>query len=277
VKEGETVKSGETLVALDLSEIRAQVNQARIGYEKARRDLTRAENLYRDSVATLEQFQNAESALEVARSQKQIADFNLRHSQIKAPSDGKIQKILVEANEMIGPGYPAILFASTENDWVVRSSLTDKDIVKLTLGDSGRITMDAFPGTSFTAEVSELGSVADPVTGTYEIELRIAEAHPQFRTGFFSRCEIYPAQMNRSLVVPVEALLNASDRSATVYVASEERALKRKVSIGQLVDGFIVVSGGIEQGEEVITDGARYVNEGVNIRIVNSDNLTEIP
>jgi multidrug efflux system membrane fusion protein len=116
-REGSSVSRGEILATLDLSEIKAQVNQARIGLEKAQRDMERAGNLYRDSVVTLEQYQNARSAFELARSQKLIADFNLQHSRIKAPSDGTVQKLLVEANEVIGPGYPAILFASTENDW----------------------------------------------------------------------------------------------------------------------------------------------------------------
>jgi multidrug efflux pump subunit AcrA (membrane-fusion protein) len=85
VREGTSVRKGEVLVELDLSEVKAQVNQAHIGLEKARRDLSRAENLYQDSVVTLEVYQNAESAWEVARSQVQIADFNLEHSRIKAP------------------------------------------------------------------------------------------------------------------------------------------------------------------------------------------------
>ena len=220
VREGESVEEGQILALLDLSEIRAQVNQARIGYEKARRDMTRAENLYKDSVATLEQFQNAKSAFEIAGSQKQIADFNLEHSRIKAPSDGKIQKILIETSEVIGPGYPAILFASTENDWVVRASLTDKDIVKLAIGDSAKVYMDAFPGISFGAEIIELGTVADPVTGTYETELMILQTLPQFRTGFISRAEIYPTEVKRSLVLPIHALIDATDNRAIIFVLS---------------------------------------------------------
>ena len=76
-KEGASVKRGEVLAVLDLSEIDAQVNQARIGLDKAERDLNRARNLYQDSVATLEQYQNANSAFELAQSQKRVADFNL--------------------------------------------------------------------------------------------------------------------------------------------------------------------------------------------------------
>jgi len=208
----------------------------------------------------------AQSAFELARAKKQIADFNLQHSRITAPSNGKIMKILVETNEVIGPGYPAILFASTEDDWVVRVSLTDKDIVRLQMGDSARISMDAFPGYSFRAEVSELASVADPVTGTYESELLVMQAHPQFRTGFFSRADIYPAGVSKALAVPVEALMDASDRKAHVFIYSEDEAKpelgkvsKRIVRTGRILGEMVLVLEGLNEGEWLVTEGAKYL------------------
>ena len=273
-REGRLVQRGDILAVLDLSEVKAQVNQAHIGVEKAQRDMDRARNLYHDSVATLEQYQNARSAYELARAQKQIADFNLQHSRITAPSDGKIQKILVETNEVIGSGYPAILFASTENDWVVRAALTDKDVVKFSIGDSARIFMDAFPDTEFKAEVSELGAVADPVTGTYEAELLILHADPQFRTGFISRVEIYPTLVSHSLVVPIEALQDASDQKAHVFVYQEDvqnnqyRARKRNLKTGRILGDNVVVLEGLEEGELVITEGAKYLRANVEVEVV---------
>ncbi len=274
IREGATVIKGDVLVALDLSEVRAQATQARIGLDKARRDLTRAGNLYRDSVATLEQFQNAESSYELAVAQKQIVDFNLEHSQIKAPSDGKIQKILVETNEMIAPGYPAILFASTENDWVVRVALTDKDIVKLSIGDSGRISMDAFPGVEFNAEVTELGALADPLTGTYEVELLVQQSMPQFRTGFISRVDIYPAHSSISPVVPINALLDASDNMAYVFIYGEGETEKRQIRTGLILGNQIVVKEGLSNGELVITEGAKYLLRESTVNPVNLEEVT---
>jgi len=273
VKEGRSVRKGEVLAELDLSEVSAQVNQARIGLEKSERDLRRAENLYRDSVVTLEQYQNAESAWEVAKSQVRIADFNLKHSRIKAPSDGKIQKILVESSEVIGPGYPAILFASTENDWVVRAALTDKDVVKLALGDSAQVFMDAFPGKSFKAEITELGTIADPVTATYESELLILQSLPEFRTGFISRAEIYPSRHHRSLVLPLHALIDATDRRAFVYLIRDGKAEKRWIRTGDILGEEVVILEGLDEGEEVITEGAKYLREGMQVEIVSKPNM----
>jgi RND family efflux transporter MFP subunit len=269
VNEGEKVRQGDVIAELDLSEIEAQVTQARIGLEKAERDLTRAGNLYRDSVVTLEQYQNAESAYELARTQKQIADFNLLHSRIKAPSHGTIQKILVETNEVIAPGYPALLFASTESDWVVRATLSDKDIVRLALGDSGKVHMDAFPDRVFRGKISELGSVADPVTGTYEVEILIPRVHPQFRTGFICRVELYPGEVTPSLVVPIESLLDASDRNANVFVYEQGMALKRRVRLGAILNDKVVVLEGLSEGELVITEGAKFLRKDEQVNALN--------
>jgi RND family efflux transporter MFP subunit len=275
VKEGSSVKRGTVLAMLDLSEINAQVNQARIGVEKAERDLARARNLYRDSVVTLEQFQNASSAYELAQSQKRIADFNLQHSMIKAPSNGKIQKILVESNELIAPGYPAILFASTESDWVVRVALTDKDIVKFSLGDSARVEMDAFPGKRFPAEIAELGAIADPVTGTYEVELRILQTDSQFRSGFISRAFIYPTRSISALVVPLEALIGASDNRAVVYIYKDGELSRRRIRTARIVGDKIMVLEGIESGELLVKEGAKYIRVDSRINPVNLHKFSE--
>lgn len=268
-KEGLSYKRGDMLAVLDLSEVQATVDQARIGLEKAQRDLRRARNLYQDSVATLEQYQNARSAFEVARSSLQIAEFNLKHSSIGAPADGKVQKVMVEANELIAPGHPAILYASTEDDWILRASLTDKDIVRLSLGDTARLNIDAFPDRVFAGEVSELGTVADPVTGTYEVEVRLLQNNPLFRTGFFARAEIIPAMSGRSVMVPLECVVDANDRQAVVFVYSEGSVEKRNIKTGALVDRYLVVREGLSAGEKVVSRGAHYLKAGMQVTVLN--------
>ncbi|MDF1574593.1 MAG: efflux RND transporter periplasmic adaptor subunit [Bacteroidales bacterium] len=271
VKEGVSVKGGEILAELDLSEIDARVNQARISLEKAKRDLTRANNLYQDSVATLEQLQNARSAFELAQSQLRIADFNQEYSSIKAPSHGRIQKVLVETNEFIAPGYPAILFASMENDWVVCVALTDKDIVKFSLGDSALVEMDPFPDERFAARITKLGSIADPLTGTYEVDLTLIETNPRFRTGFIARADIFPTQTTTAAVVPLESLLEASDHSAFIYVYRDGEVSRRRIRTGRLMGDLMMVTQGVEPGELVVTEGAKYILQDSRVDPVNLD------
>ena len=108
VEIGDYVKKGQLLATLDMTEISAQVQQAKLAYDKAERDLTRVKNLYADTVATLEQLQDATSAYNAARENKNIADFNLLYSRILAPDNGRIVAKLAEVSEMIGPGMPLL-------------------------------------------------------------------------------------------------------------------------------------------------------------------------
>src|SRR5438128_12578851 len=106
VDEGRVVRAGDTLAELDLSEIDAAVVRARSAAEKAERDLTRAQRLYGDSVATLEQAQNAETGRDVARAELETATFNRRYAIIVAPAAGVILKRSAEPGELVQAGMP---------------------------------------------------------------------------------------------------------------------------------------------------------------------------
>lgn len=268
VNEGQTVEKGDVLSELDLSEINAQVNQAAIGYEKGRRDYRRALNLYRDSVATLETLQNAKSAFDISKTQKKIAEFNLKHSRIIAPSKGKILKIVAKKNEIIGPGYPAILFASTDNDWIVRVALADKDIVKFVTGDSASIQMDAFPDKVYPAVISELGSLADPLTGTYEVELLVKDANPNFRTGFIARANLFPSDSTKGWWLPIQSIQNLNNKHGHVFVVDSLSVKKREIKTGGIINDGILITEGIHENDQVVTEGADYLRDGSLINIV---------
>lgn len=269
VRDGEPVEKGQILASLDLSEIKARADQADIALEKASRDFRRANNLYFDSVVTLETLQNARTALELARSTRKIADFNLAHSRIVAPAKGRVQKVLVEKDEIIAPGHPAILFASTGNDWVVRIALSDKDIVKFDTGDSAQVSLDAFPDRKFPATILEVGSFADPVTGTFEVELLLTASLPEFRTGFMARVDLFPSGDFSGYWLPMAAVHDLEDQRGKVFVLDSVRAQERPITTGPLHNGGIIVTGGLEGTEEVIVGGSAYVEDGQEVRIKN--------
>ena len=68
VKEGDAVTKGQVLATLNLTEISAQVQQATLSYEKAKRDYERANALYKDSVSTLEQLHAVANSLDANKS-----------------------------------------------------------------------------------------------------------------------------------------------------------------------------------------------------------------
>ena len=104
VKEGDAIRKGQLLAALNLTEIEAQVAQARLSFEKAKRDFNRVENLYKDSVTTLEQFQNARTGMDVASRKLDAANFNRSYSEIRAMNNGFVLRKMASDGQVISSG-----------------------------------------------------------------------------------------------------------------------------------------------------------------------------
>ena len=270
VDEGQSVRSGQLLARLDLSEIESQVRQARSAFEKAQRDRKRVENLYNEKAATLEQFQDTQTAFQVAESRLKAAEFNLRHSTIHAPAKGKILKRFVEENEIVGAGMPVLFFASLEKDWIVRVGVSDRDLVRLRLKDPAAVTFDAYPGEEFDAFVSEIVESADPMTGTYEVELRISSGEKRLASGFVARVDIFPTEKKLYSVIPVDALVEAEEGRGFVFTVDRETLTARRIPIttGFLFADKIAVESGLEEAREVVTEGALYLREGKGVLIL---------
>jgi RND family efflux transporter MFP subunit len=270
VSEGQSVRQGQLLATLKLSEINAQVHQAQNAFDKAERDLQRVKNLYQDSIATLEQFQDATTGYEVAKSALEIAKFNQQYASIYAPAAGKILKRFAEANELVSSGTPVLLVRNAQDGWVVKAGLADRDVVRVAIGDTARLSFDAYPSHFFPATVSEISGTASPMTGTYEVELRVEPAEgTTFLSGMIAKAEISPSKKSRVSLVPIESLIEADGLRGSVYAISPSRTAKKVgVSVAFIYGNHAAIAAGLEGIDEVITDGAAYLNDGDAIKIV---------
>lgn len=269
VEEGERVRKGQVLAALKLAEIQAMAEQARNGYEKARRDCERAQNLYRDSVATLEQAQNAQTGLNVARANLEIAEFNFSHSKITAPSDGRVLKKLVEENELIGPGYPVFVFGTDGSEWTVKVGVSDRDVVRLSPGDSVSVQFDAFPGRVFAGKIKTVAGAPNPLSGMFEVSADIQKDGLNFVNGLMADVELFPSAKKKYAVIPFEALTEVTGLQGTVFTLSKDSLAHRiPVRIGFLEDQTAAVEQGLENIHQVVSDGAAYLSDGMPARVI---------
>jgi RND family efflux transporter MFP subunit len=268
--EGQQVKKGSLLASLDLVEMKAKVNQAQSAQQKAQRDLERAQRLYADSVVTLEQLQNTKTALEIASSDVKVAEFNLRHSTIYAPEKGKILKRFAEEGELIGAGNPVFLYGANEEGWVLRAGVTDRQIVQLQVGDKAIITFDAYPDRKFEAKVSEIEAIANPYTGTYEVEVQLEQSDVHLFSGFVGKITIIPGIAREYSIIPIESLIEGDLNEGYIFSTDRQKdiATKHKIKIDKIIGNQMLVYSGLEGITEVVTYGAPYLTENTLIEIV---------
>ena len=271
VREGDRVKNGQLLASLNLSEINSQVNLASSAFEKATRDYDRARNLYADSVATLEQLQNATTALNISRSNLEIARFNFSHSTITAPENGIILRQLVRENELVSQGYPVFLFGSAGKSWKVKCGLADRDIVKINYGDSACVTFDAWPGIKFEARVDLVGEMANPSTGTYDAELTISDNGYRFAAGFVANVSVFPSGKESHILVPVGSLVDADGQTAYIFSVSDSSVVSKiKVSIVTITGDRIAISGLPAGVKNIVSEGTAYLRDGEHVRVIDN-------
>lgn len=269
VKEGEQIQKGQLLATLDLTEINAQVNQAQIGYEKAQRDFKRAENLYRDSVASIEQFQNAKSALDFAQQQLNAAKFNLTYSEIRSITDGVVLKKIMNEGQITGPGSPVIQINSKGNaDWVLKVNLSDKDWAYINIGDSALVQIDAIGKENLKSVVSSKSESVDFMTGSFSVDIKLINNKKiDIASGMFGKAIIHPKTKNVAWKIPYEALLDGNANEGYVFVTNDLKIAKKiAVKVGEIEDNNVCIKSGLENYKYIITSGSAYLTDNSLIK-----------
>ena len=272
--EGQRVRKGATLARLNLSEINAQVLQAKRNFEKATRDFDRIQNLYQDSVATLEQLQDTQTLLDVAKADLDIANFNLQYAHITAPMNGKVLKRMVEPNELINPGQPMFVLgtAGTQGAQVIKIGLADVDVVKISAKDSAFVTFDPFPDRRYPAYISEITEAANPATGTFEVELTLSPVYyPEVKNGFVGKVKVFPSNTTPYYQVPMTALIEGVEKEALVYLTDDKKtAYQKRLSVATIhADFFIVPAKDMKASLWVVTEGGAYLSNNDSIELLN--------
>jgi multidrug efflux system membrane fusion protein len=269
VQEGDVVKRGQRLAEIELTEIGAQVEQARQMADKAQRDLKRGENLYADQVISLEQLQDLRTQAAMAGAQFNSAQFNLGYSVISAPRDGKVLRKLAEERELVPAGTPVLVFGESDRGYVVRAALADREIVNVKIGDKGEIRMDAFPGQPMSGTIVEIASAADERTGMFPIEVQFDAPSPRLVSGLVTRLRLAPTTDTPPLTyIPMSALVEGDGDRASVFVIDGGKAMRRDVRVAFITADSIALESGLTTGEAVVTDGALFLENGEAVEIL---------
>ncbi|MFN0292491.1 efflux RND transporter periplasmic adaptor subunit [Pedobacter helvus] len=271
VKEGDQIAKGQLLASVNPTEIGSQVAQVQLSLQKAQRDYDRANKLFKDSVATLEQLQNAKTALDVAKQQIQSAKFNEGYTAIRATKNGYVLRKLANDGQIVGPGTPVLqINGASDGNWILKVGLSDKQWSVLKVGDRATISSEALSGQVLQAKVSRKAESIDPQSGTLGVELALSDGKVKgLAAGLFGKARIFPSKKQRSFTIPYDALLDGGENEGYVFITNDNRTAKKvKVQLGAIQKEKISVTGGLEDASAVIISGSAYLTDGSKIRVV---------
>ena len=183
--EGDTIKTGQILAALDILDLKAQEKQfiaatvnakesitlAKVNLEKAKEDFTRAQTQYKDNIITKEQYDHSAKALDVAQAeynisltkpgisqaQQEVVKAQLKNSTIYSPIDGVIARKWILEGDVVQPGQPIFTIFDMKNIWIT-AQFEETRLAAVTLGANVEISVDAYPNIKFSGKVIQIGS-----------------------------------------------------------------------------------------------------------------------
>ena len=232
--------------------------------EKAQRDYQRADNLYKDSVATLEQLQNAKTGVDIAKRNLQQVAFNQQYSRIYAPADGFIVKKTGNEGELASSGSPVLFMnaVSGSSKWILKIGLSDKEWAAIEVGNKTTVKLDAFPAQQFNGEISKKSISADAASGSFQAEIQIDFGKQQPAIGMFGTASVRPSHLSIEFSVPYEALLEANGKKGFVFVSDDKKTVtKCGITIAGITNNMVYINNGLEGHAYVITSGSPYLND----------------
>ncbi|MEX0931177.1 MAG: efflux RND transporter periplasmic adaptor subunit [Candidatus Paceibacterota bacterium] len=229
----------------------AEVTSAENGLANAKADLTvgNAGSANEQIDAQLARVRSAEAQVENLTAQ-------ISKTIITAPLSGIITKSDVVVGEIVSPG--TVYFSIISEDlFEIDAFIPEADIAKVSLGDSARVTLDAYGRDEvFPASVTEINPAETIIDGvaTYKITLQFNEKDSRVRSGMTANIDIVTNEKKGVLKVPLRSVIRRDGEYFVRTVAGQSELNEVKVTTGlRGVDGMIEIVNGLKEGETVVT------------------------
>ncbi|MFQ5701325.1 MAG: efflux RND transporter periplasmic adaptor subunit [Acidobacteriota bacterium] len=264
VEEGDLVEKGQLLARLDDAEFQAQTQVSRVELHQSQAAYERSKALRERELISPQDFDDAKSRYETAKAQVDLDELQLGYTRITAPFGGLIVARYINLAQKVSPDT-RLFRISNFDPLLCPIQVPERDLASLRLGQSAYLTSEAWPGTRFTASVLRVSPVVDAATGTIKVTLGV-EGRNKLRPGMFTRVFVKIATHTDAVVIP-KAALSLESIGDTVYIADNDVARRREVTLGFTDGDSVEVLSGLSPDEAVIVVGRDGLSDGTPVSI----------
>lgn len=205
------------------------------------------------------------AGLAQARSNLNLLRVRLEQDAIRAPADGVLISRHIAPGDIVQPGV-ALMALAVNGEIQIEIQLDEKNLAKLAIGQKAIGSADAFPEQSFQALVNYINPGIDATRGSVQVKLRIDNPPAYLRQDMTVSVDIETAHKSAALVVPAEAVRDATSDAPWVMVVRDKRTVHQPVRIGLRGDNQIEIISGLEKGEPVILSSVGTIGVGDRVR-----------
>lgn len=276
VEAGDSVRTGQTIAAIDPAGVDARQQQTAAELERARRDVERDKALFEKGYVSRQRIDDRTSALKAAQAAYDAARFDRRWATLASPVSGVVLERRAQAGEVVAAGQVVARVADLTSPLVLRLPLSAREAARVRVGDAAQVTVEDLGGQPLTARVTRVGEAADTRTGAISVEIELSAPPANLRSGQVAHATLQvraaPGAATAYTRIPAEAVLEASGQRGFVYRFDNGKARRTAVTFGGF-DGDDALVAGLPDGAQVITAGAGFVADGEAVRVVDPTRL----
>jgi HlyD family secretion protein len=339
VKEGDRVKRGELLVRIKPDQYQAQVDRAEAGLQSARANMNlqkanlekaeseykRAQELYEKKLLSDQEYIAAKTSANASRSQYESAQAGVQQAQaslrdakeslakttIYSPMNGTVSQLLSELGERVsGSSFTQgtqIMTVADLSMMEARVDVGENDIVTISIGDTARITIDAYPDKKFIGVVYEIANTAkskglgtqEEVTN-FEVKIRVLNKDISLRPGMSMTADIETETKKNVVAVPIQSVttrspkqeggkpkeegpkeqegstgLSTNDKPVEcVFIVESGKAKMTPVKRGINDESYVEITQGMAEDFEVVSGSYKAINreleDGSVVKVENT-------
>lgn len=296
VDEGDQVKEGQIVAQIDQKELLIAVRQGRAAVRVAeaqlkeaelkelnlRRERERLSNLLKKNVISQQRYDDMDTAhamaaarIELIRAQilsakenLAMAEQKLRDTRIVSPFSGLIVKRFINEGEFVSTMPPTPLFLIMNIDKVeMEVGLSEVHLANVAVGNPVEITVDTYPGVTFSGKISTINPMVDPGSRAFKVKVEIPNKDHRLKSGMFARAKIHPEIHKDALIIPFKSVVNRGG-GTYVFLLNGDIASLQAVQVGITNEREIEVIDGLQEGEEVMVEGHYGMADQIKVRVV---------
>ena len=267
---GDEVDRGARLARLrsvDLGLARAELSRTTAMREVAQQNLERQRRLRSQGISSERSLLEAQLAYEQANAERAAARSRLRvfgvrggggpDMNLESPIGGLVVERHAAQGENVSPADTLFKIADVSRVWVI-GRVYEQQVAQVVEGMEAMLTLNAYPGRSWTGTIDYIGATLDETTRTLPVRVEVENPDGLLRPGLFGSLRLVSGEPNDStVVVPLSAIQTYENRTV-VFVPGDEQGefIAYPVTVGRESGQQAEVLQGLEPGARVVVDGA---------------------
>lgn len=271
VKEGQNVKKGQLLAKIDDGGLAAQLSQLQVQADLAQTTFERQKRLWDQKIGSEIQFLQAKTQYESVQNSVSQLRSQLAKTNIIAPFSGTIDEIISQQGTNVSPGTPIMRIVSLD-DMYIDVEVPEKYLSNIEKGTTVKINFPILKDT-IESKIRQVSSYINPSNRSFKIQVDVPNNKGQIKPNLTARVNINDYTSEKAILIPQSIVSENAEGEQYAYVVTDKDtgdiAVAKRVIIktGHTQGDLIEVLDGIENGDEIIDEGARRVQDNQKVKI----------